>query len=677
MPNQNSLPKLPRRQVHLDFHNSPHIPGICEQFDAEAFAETMARAQVDSVTVFARCIHGMAYYPTKIGHTHPHLAAERDFLGEAIEALHRRGIRAPIYATVTWEEGVAAEHPEWRQMFENGRLATMNTFMDESYVPGSQWKVLDFIHPDYMDYVEAYLTEILQAYTCDGFFIDMLFYVPNASWSRAARDFRHRYGIQGNDLAAHYALEAKAQAYFAERMTGLIHQHAPKATVFYNTPNNLYNRRDLGASARWPHQTHIEIESLPSGIWGYQHFPRVARRMLTSGKEWLGMTGRFQKMWGDFGGIKPQPALEYECFRTQALGGANSVGDQLLPDGRLDPDAYDLIGAVFAQCAEAEPFYGDSTQIRDIGILAAARPDPQESAQHLSEDGAIQLCTELRYECALLDDQCDWEDYRLILLPDDVHVDAALAERIHAYRAAGGRILASHQSAWDTATNWMLGGEAFTLAGEAERFPNYWLPSAAGPAAGTCGIERVFYNQGLNVEFSSSAAEIWIERIEPWFQRDDLHYCSHFQTPSSGKASPYPACVHADGLVYFADPIFREYRERGNGYVKTALRAVLDPLIGPPRISGPAATVESSLRRKGDDLLITLLHYLPVRKAVDCEVIESRLAFDRQLLRIDRAVDALEVFPDGTKLAKDSGGSYTLPPADGRILLCAKNYFRP
>ena len=102
--------------------------------------------------------------------------------------------------------------------------------------------------------------------------------------------------------------------------------------------------------------THAEVESLPSGPWGYHHFPRVARALAHWGKPWLGMTGRFQRSWGDFGGIKPLAALEYECFRTQALGGANSVGDQLPPRGTLDADAYDLIGRVYEQCEEAEAF---------------------------------------------------------------------------------------------------------------------------------------------------------------------------------------------------------------------------------------------------------------------------------------------------------------------------------
>ncbi len=118
--------------------------------------------------------------------------------------------------------------------------------------------------------------------------------------------------------------------------------------------------------------THFEIESLPSGAWGYYHFPRMARMQSHWGKFWLGMTGRFQKAWGDFGGIKPQAALEYECFRSQALGGGNSVGDQLPPRGALDPAAYDLIGAVYAQCEEAEPFYEGSSAIAQIGILSAS-----------------------------------------------------------------------------------------------------------------------------------------------------------------------------------------------------------------------------------------------------------------------------------------------------------------
>ena len=50
------------RQVHLDFHTSPHIEGVGAAFDPDHFAATLAAAHVDSVTCFARCHHGWIYY---------------------------------------------------------------------------------------------------------------------------------------------------------------------------------------------------------------------------------------------------------------------------------------------------------------------------------------------------------------------------------------------------------------------------------------------------------------------------------------------------------------------------------------------------------------------------------------------------------------------------------------
>ena len=100
------------RQIHLDFHTSPLIPGIGSRFDAKAFAQAFKDAYVDSVTVFSKCHHGVSYHPTSVGKMHPHL--EFDLLRAQIDALHAVGINAPVYLTATWDELAAFEHPEWR-----------------------------------------------------------------------------------------------------------------------------------------------------------------------------------------------------------------------------------------------------------------------------------------------------------------------------------------------------------------------------------------------------------------------------------------------------------------------------------------------------------------------------------------------------------------------------------
>ena len=62
-----------RRLVHLDFHTSEFIPDVAVEFDGQAFAQTFKDAHVNAVTIFAKCHHGMSYYPTKVGTQHPAL----------------------------------------------------------------------------------------------------------------------------------------------------------------------------------------------------------------------------------------------------------------------------------------------------------------------------------------------------------------------------------------------------------------------------------------------------------------------------------------------------------------------------------------------------------------------------------------------------------------------------
>lgn len=241
--------------------------------------------------------------------------------------------------------------------------------------------------------------------------------------------FRERHGLLADDAPTFARFQAAAQGAFCEKFTRIVHGLRPAATVFYNAHNDGNLDPRVGPRMRAPHQTHYEIESLPSGFWGYHHFPRMARMISHWGKPWLGMTGRFQKMWGDFGGIKPLPALEYECFRAQALGGGNSIGDQLPPRGIPDAGAYDLIGRVYTQCEAAEPFYAGSEAIpAQIGIFTASSPGFDGG---FSEEGAVLMCEESHYDCAILDlHDTDLSAHSALILPDSVVVTPRKADGV-------------------------------------------------------------------------------------------------------------------------------------------------------------------------------------------------------------------------------------------------------
>ena len=663
-----------QRQIHLDFHTSPFIPDVASEFDAKSFAQTFKRAHVNSVTVFAKCHHGMCYYPTSTGTMHPALKG-RDLLGEMIEALHREGIRAPIYTPVGWEEDVAQKHHEWRQMRDDGAFARCgNADLSQAAHPGGWW-FNNFLHPDYQDYIEAHVRELFAGYEVDGLMFDILFFDPRACWSESSVKFREKHGLLGHDRGTQARFESLAQTAFCQRFTKLVRGLSKSATLFYNSPHPIFTNSQVGIRTRHDLQTHWELESLPSGFWGYQHFPRLARAFGNWGKPWLGMTGRFQKMWGDFGGLKPVAALEYECFRSQALGGANSVGDQLPPRGRPDAGAYALIGGVYKQCEAAEPFYAGSVSLPQVGILAPGHPDLDPAITDKSLEGAVQICEEAHYDAVVLDDASPLEKLDLLVLPDSVTLTPVLKKRLAAYVARGGKIILSGQSGFNAEGKNEIPGVPLRRTGSVDLFPTYWRAKAAFSRSLALS-DRVVYLPGENIE-AGRGVSVWVERVLPYFKRNDLTYFSHSQAPPRSKADRHPAVVGGRNFVYFADPIFREYRQSGNIAVRDGCLEALHRLIGPaPFGEGLPTTVLCVPRRRGKDLLLTLLHYIPTRKALDIDMIEERSSFAGELLRLPWKVKAARLFEGAELTRDDASGAFILPSSKGRLLLEVPGYFK-
>jgi hypothetical protein len=662
-----------QRQVHLDFHTSPFISDVASEFDARSFARTFKEAHVNSVTVFAKCHHGMCYYPTRTGTPHPALKG-KDLLGEMIEALHLEGIRAPIYTTVAWEEDVAQKHPEWRQLRTDGTFARIgNADMTQAPQPGG-WRFNNFLHPAYQDYIEAHVRELLAGYDVDGLFFDIVFFDPQACWSESSVKFREQHGLLGRDRGTQTRFESLAQTAFSRRFTKLIQGIKKDATIFYNSPNPIFTDAKAGVRTRHNLQTHWELESLPSGFWGYQHFPRLARAFGNWGKPWLGMTGRFQKMWGDFGGLKPVAALEYECFRSQALGGGNSVGDQLPPRGRLDAGAYDLIGGVYAQCEAAEPFYAGSTRLAQVGIFAPGHPDLDSALTDKSLEGAVQICDEAHYDTLVLDDASGIEGLDLLILPDTVALTAVLKKRLAAYVAQGGKILLSGRSGFNAQGRNELPGVKLRRTGTVDLYPTYWRAKGTfSPALSRS--DRVVYLPGENIE-TGRGVSIWVERVLPYFKRTDLTFSSHFQTPPQAKADRHPAVVGGKNFAYFADPIFREYRQSGNIAVRDGCLEAIRRLIGPaPFGSGLPTTILSVPRRRGRDLLLTFLHYIPTRKALDIDMIEERSSFAGESLHLPSEASQVVDFETRVPLERNPQGDFALPLKKGRLLLEVPGFF--
>lgn len=637
--------EIPFRQIHMDFHTSPHIPDVGADFDPQAFARTLKAANVNSCTIFAKCHHGMSYYPTKVGVVHP--ALKRDLMGEMIQALHAAGIRAPIYVTVTWDEWAAQEHQEWLAVAKNGQLVGRTPLTDEG-----RWRWL-CMNSGYADYLAAQTEEILQNYQVDGFFFDIHRQPQPGCVCNTCLKEMLALGLNPEDdadLTQHSLLVGRR---LMDRLSRLTREHQPEATLFYNSRTRIEAAPANGMKPEFEHMTHIEIESLPSGRWGYDHFPLFVRYFQPLHPELLGMTGRFHRTWGDFGGLKPEAAMEYEVFSMLALGAKASIGDQLHPRGVLEAATYERIGRVYGSVAAKEPWCTGARPLADVGVLMTTSPTTRGDIYRATaaDTGAMRMFTELQQQFHFLDPEADFSQYPVLVAPDTVAFDPALTARVQAYLAGGGKLLLTGRSGLTPA------GDAFALdefgldyGGEGDFKPDYIV---CGPTvnAGIPDLPHVQYERGNKVT-ARPGTEVLAQNVAPYFQRNWRHYCSHHQTPYD-KETGLPAIARRGNVIYVASPLFTAYHNQAYPVHRQIIGNCLNLLLGQPLVqtSLPSCGQATLLAQPGRKVA-HLLYYVWQRRAAELDIIEDVVPLHNVALAVRTGTAPRRVYlaPEGTDL---------------------------
>ncbi len=589
------------RQVHLDFHTSADCEGVGADFDPEVFAQTVRMGRVDSMTVFAKCHHGFSYYPTEVGTQHPNLIVP-DLMGAQIEALHGIGVLAPIYVSIMWDDLAGEQEPGWVVARRDGSLMIRPPLSNESPLRGGWgWTTLD-VSTGYGDYLVAHTEEICDSYDVDGFFFDICFPVPNYSpWGQAKM---REAGVSPEDEQAVLRFAEERLHGFLERLSEAVRAKVPGATIFYNgtvTPRMVETL---------PYQTHFEIESLPtsSGLWGYLHYPVMARQARTYGVDFLGMTGRFHKAWADFGGLKTSDQLDYECGTILAAGGEISVGDQLHPRGVLDPAVYRLLEHSFGKVERLEPFLHGAKPTAEVAILSGYEPSSLGSVPtnaHVAEvEGAAQFFLEAAIQFDIIDSSHGaFENYAAIVIPDGTTVEGRLRAKLESYTSAGGRLILGGTAALDRETGeFGLSGVPVAYEGQAPTVPSYLRldEALAGETELATDYDYVFYDRAHLVRpLGGATARGELRRA--LFDRTWEHFTSHAQAPV-GESLDSALVVEGEGVLYFAAPLFAAYRDHDYWvYREVALNAIRDFLPRPKlKLSGPG-WVEATLHKQPAD----------------------------------------------------------------------------
>jgi hypothetical protein len=565
------------RQIHLDFHTSPHIPGIGEKFDKKCWQETLQEAAVDSITLFSKCHHGWSYHPTTVGKMHPNLSF--DLLRKQYDATKEAGINAPVYLSAGVDNLASYDHPEWREVNKDG---CYTGWAKRTLQAG--FHMMDF-HSPYLDYLCDQIREAVRLFPdCDGIFLDII-----NQWESCGRwslDFMKANGLdplkdEDRKESSRLALEK-----YYRMTTEAAKSLDSNMPVFHNAGHIPRGRRDI-----LPYFSHMELESLPTGGWGYDHFPMSAKYACNLPYDFLGMTGKFHTTWGEFGGYKHPNALRYECAAMLAFGAKCSVGDQLHPNGTLDESTYQIIGEAYRDVRDKESWCLGSTQVFDLAVLSSEA----ESGTHRdapSDEGACRVLLESHFLFGLIDRTMDFAAYKAMVLPDDIRIDAELKTKLDAYVAQGGKLILSGESGL-----WKDRGEfALDLGAEYEGLSPYFAPDDEAnrghdfvlPAkelrAGFVNVPQVMYERSHRIR--ATKGESLGQIFDPYFNRTWEHFCSHQHTPNQEQASGFDCGVRHGNILYFAHPVFRHYRAYGAvAYREFIVNAIRNFLGDAPRVS--------------------------------------------------------------------------------------------
>jgi len=602
------------RQIHLDFHTSEHIDDIGRQFDPKAFVATLKQSHVDSITCFARCHHGYLYYRSRKFKQFQHPNLKCDLLRKQIDACHANDIRVPIYITVGFDQLQARLHPEWVSIQPDGSVS--------GHPLEAQWRLLCFNSP-YIDYVIDQTADVLKTFgrEVDGLFFDIIFHSCVCSRCIALMKKLDLDPLCDVDRSV---FNRRVISDFKKRCTAAIRKRNKQCTIFYNAGHvDPATRADIRT------YTHLELESLPSGGWGYDHFPLSVRYARNLGKDYLGMTGKFHRSWADFGGFKNPASLQYEVFGMLAEGAKCSIGDQLAPTGFIDKSTYELIAPVYAAVEAREPWCGNVKPVVDIGVLytSAVTSHAAGTAESRTNDadvGVLHMLLEGHHQFDNIDAESDFDKYRVIILPDEIPVDDTLADKLGAYVKAGGKLLCSYKSGLSPdGTKFALKGMPVRYLGDCPFEPDY-VTARPAIANGFYRSPQAMYQRGVQVTPIKGAgvlADIW----HPYFQRAYDRFCSHSQTPV-GKKSGFPAAAMKSNIAYLAHPVFATYRVEGSLVCKRLVLNTLDLLLDSPAIRTDAPTtahVTVMQQTAPKRLVVHILHYIPERRSTKIDIIED------------------------------------------------------
>lgn len=604
--------EFPKRAIHLDFHTMPGVYDVGAEFHPKEFVKTLKNAGVDYITVFARCNLGFAYYPTRIGIIHPGMK-KKDLLGPMVTECHREGIRVTAYFNAGLSHEEALNHREWCIVNKEGQVVEVQNM-------GHFFRRM-CLNTGYRQHLLAMVNEVMEMYPVDGIFLDC--FNLNACYGVECIDGMKKLGMDVFDERQAEEYRWRITESFMKEVEKLVKVKNKDAYIYFNGL----------PYAKQP--THIELEVLPTGGWGYDILPMAIRYARTLDKPYFTMTGRFHKSWGDFCGLRPEHSLLFDLYNSIANCGTCSVGDHMHPRGKLEKAVYDLIGRVYSKTKELDPFTEGAVSMTEMAVIEPAF-SMYPALLHFDRSsvaGAARMLMELKCQFDVSSGTGDISRYRIIVLPDSVSVDNALKKKLQAHLKKGGFIISSAYAGVDVEKKKFALDEYKISFNGPEEYNYTFFKAEKEVSEGIQDMLTTIYEPGISMQAEKGAkaerqnhksltsrvaqekfgVKVLARIFKPYFNLHSWDWRHENLYIPPEKDAGRPALVRCGNIFHFSFPVFKGYFNDAVVAYKTLVKNCLEtaypePLVQHKNIPSFAqVTVTEQKNRR----IIHILSYIP------------------------------------------------------------------
>ncbi|MFA8450237.1 MAG: hypothetical protein ACEPOW_06060 [Bacteroidales bacterium] len=654
------------RQIHLDFHNSEYLKDIGKHFDKKQFQEALIAGKVNSINLFAKGHHGWSYYPTKVGHMHPNL--NFDLLKAEIEACHEIGVKVCAYYPIGWSQNDYKLHPEWAMVNKEGHTYTqqgqplpiIKKGDENKPLPYTYWTLLS---PErgYLDLILAQTKEILDNYDVDGIWYDIV-NTDGINYSKSSIADMKKNHINPENTAEASAYFAKKMKKFFDQTSDLVEKIKPGSSVFYNwTTAFRYETPEKGLQensfkyAYYNYNTKEDLEDLPTTWDGYDVFPMRAKFFLPLGKDIVAMSGKFHTAWGEFGGFKAKEAIKYEAASMVAFGANCNFGDQLHPSGIMDMSTYRNIGYAYDYVEKIEDYGVGAQDVANLGVILTFDTEYDE--------GVTRMLLEEHIDFLVLNNISNWDNIETIILNGANILSGDMLEKLKAFQARGGKILALGKGGLDQDQKEFAIDLGVDYQEHSKFDIDYTIIEDSTIVHNLPRSPFLNYESAIVVK-PKKGTKVLAGVQEPYFSRTLKHYTSHRNTPYKLERAEYPSVVLGKNTAYIAYDLGKQYFDIGAKVHRDLFRNVLNLVYKNPMVATNIKNLPSEGRinllkqPEHNRYVVHILYASPIQRGIARVIEDMPPIYDIPLtLNVPEKVTKVYTIPDKQELEFSSNGN--------------------